>query len=65
MGIALINRLKQMNLLHDMVNDGLNKCEVCVEDKFIRKSFKTVTNRVFELLELIHTDLADYKNLKS
>lgn len=54
-----------MNLLHDVVNDELNKCEVCAKAKFIRKSFKTVTNRVFELLELIHTDLADYKNLKS
>ena len=34
---------------------------MCAAAKFVIKNFKPVTNRVSELLELIHTDLADLK----
>ncbi|KAL0354512.1 UNVERIFIED_CONTAM: Retrovirus-related Pol polyprotein from transposon TNT 1-94 [Sesamum radiatum] len=35
------------------------------ESKFVRKPFKPVTQRCTELLELIHSDLADFKNTLS
>lgn len=37
-GVGSINLLRKMNLLHDVIDDGLNKCEVCAEEKFVRKS---------------------------
>ena len=54
-----------MNLLHDVIDEGHKNCKICAERKFVRKPFKPVTNRVSELLELIHTNLEDFKNLES
>ena len=42
-----------------------SKCDVCVEAKFAAKLFKSITTRKTELLELVHTDLADFKNTMS
>ena len=39
-------------------NDG--KCEVCVESKTTKKSYKSI-HRELELLSLIHSDLGDLK----
>ena len=38
-----------------------SKCEVCVEAKFHKKRFKSI-ERQNVLLELIHCDLAEFKN---
>ncbi|CAN1127376.1 Retrovirus-related Pol polyprotein from transposon TNT 1-94, partial [Linum perenne] len=38
---------------------------VCVEAKFAKKPFHAVTKRVTDLLELIHSDLADFKEVES
>ena len=50
-------RMKQMSLIPNLTNSEHSKCEICVE----AKHFKTV-ERSFELLELIHSDLGDFKN---
>ena len=49
-GVGSINHLRKMNLLRDVIDDGLYKCEVCAEAKFVRKHFKPVTNRVFKTI---------------
>ncbi|KAL0313642.1 UNVERIFIED_CONTAM: Retrovirus-related Pol polyprotein from transposon TNT 1-94 [Sesamum radiatum] len=54
-----------MNLIDISEADKCSKCSVCVESKFVRKPFKPVTQRCTELLELIHSDLADFKNTLS
>ncbi|KAL0303823.1 UNVERIFIED_CONTAM: Retrovirus-related Pol polyprotein from transposon TNT 1-94, partial [Sesamum radiatum] len=60
-----VKRLKSMNLIDISEADKCSKCSVCVESKFVRKPFKPVTQRCTELLELIHSDLADFKNTLS
>ena len=36
-----------------------------MEAKFTKKPFKPITKRSIELLELVHTDLADFRNSES
>ncbi|CAN1845367.1 Retrovirus-related Pol polyprotein from transposon TNT 1-94, partial [Linum perenne] len=58
--------MKKMNLLPNLLgNIDLPKCHVCVEAKFNKKPFKTVNKRASCLLELIHSDLADFKGIES
>ncbi|KAD3067345.1 hypothetical protein E3N88_35225 [Mikania micrantha] len=38
------------------------KCPVCVEAKLSKQPFKSITSRSTKPLELIHSDLADFKN---
>ena len=64
-GITKLKQMKSLNLLPNMSLDGLDKCEVCAESKFVKKPYRTVTKRETTPLELIHTDLADFKNLES
>lgn len=55
-----------MNFLPNLVNNGFNKCELCVEAKHVKKKyFHPITKRKTKLLELIHTDLADFKNTEN
>ncbi|CAN1139245.1 Retrovirus-related Pol polyprotein from transposon TNT 1-94 [Linum perenne] len=62
-GKSSIKRLNSLNLLPALTDlDSFSKCEICVEAKFARKPFKSVIERKTELLELIHTDLADFRN---
>lgn len=63
--INALKRLKDMNLVPNLVEHDFSKCEICVEAKFAKKPFKSVTNKTTELLELIHTDLADFRNTES
>lgn len=63
--IHSLKTLIKMNLLLNLDKFSFNKCEICVEVKHFRPTLKSVTNRKFELLELIHIDLAYFKNLKS
>ncbi len=60
-----IERLHKNGLIPNLAKDGLLKCDVCVEAKFTKKPFKCVVDRKTELLELIHTDLADFRNIES
>ena len=60
--IASIKRMRNMNLLPYVKEDSISKCPICVEAKHTKLPFKPVTVRQTELLELIHSDLADFKN---
>lgn len=42
-----------------------SKCSVCVKAKFTKKKkpFKSITTRCTKLLDLIDTNLADFKNI--
>ena len=54
-----------LGLLPNCTKDNMHKCETCVESKFASKSYKSVIKRSNELLELIHTDLGDFKSIPS
>ncbi|KAL4319632.1 hypothetical protein GQ457_18G010610 [Hibiscus cannabinus] len=54
-----------MNILPKLDITNFNKCEICVEAKHAKPHLKTVSNRKTELLELVHTDLADFRNTES
>ena len=60
--VAAIKRMKQMNQIPNLTNSEHSKCEICLEAKHFKKPFKTV-ERSYELLELIHSDLRDFKTL--
>ncbi|KAL2237783.1 UNVERIFIED_CONTAM: Retrovirus-related Pol polyprotein from transposon TNT 1-94 [Sesamum indicum] len=60
-----IKRLKTMNLINISDTNGCSKCGVCVEAKCIKKPFNSITSRSTELLELIYSDLADFRNTLS
>ncbi|KAL0401677.1 UNVERIFIED_CONTAM: Retrovirus-related Pol polyprotein from transposon TNT 1-94 [Sesamum latifolium] len=60
-----IKRLKSMNPINTSEASKYTKCSICVESKFVKKPFKPITQRCTELLELIHSDLADFKNTLS
>jgi len=51
-----------MNSISAMNVDNFSKCSVCIEAKYAKKSFKPITSRQTELLELVHSNLADFKN---
>ena len=62
---ASILKLKTLGLISVDDSDSFPKCPSCVEAKFVKKPFKSITSRNSELLELVHTDLADFKNTVS
>ena len=51
-----------MELIPMIKTDDFSKCHVCVEAKHAKKPFKSIISRNNELLELIHSNLADFKN---
>lgn len=57
-----IKKLRNMHLVNFADVDNFSKCPVCVEAKFTKKPFKSVEFKSTALLELNHTDLADFKN---
>lgn len=57
-----IKRLRNMNLIPIYNQHDATKCEICVEAKYAKTSFKSVEHRTSELLELIHTDLAEFRS---
>jgi len=57
-----IKKLRDMNLINVLDINQFSKCPICIEAKYAKKPFKHVTNRSTELLELVHSDLADFKN---
>ncbi|CAM8986525.1 unnamed protein product [Rhodiola kirilowii] len=65
LNVNSIKRLKHVNLIPDNLEKDVSKCEICIEAKHARKSFSSPVYRTSELLELIHSDLADFKNTAS
>jgi len=57
-----LKRFRNMHLISNVNTENCSKCSVSIEPKFTKKPFKTVTTRKTELLELVHSDLADFKN---
>jgi len=62
---ASLKRLRNMRLVPNMNIENCSKCPICVEAKFVKKSFKSLTTRKTDLLELVHSDLEDFKNTMS
>ena len=62
---ASIKKLRKMELISMIKTDDFSKCHVCVEAKHAKKPLKYVISRKSELLELIHLDLADFRNTVS
>ena len=58
-------RLRTMSLIPNLTSTDFSKCACCVEAKFTKKPSKLVKFRNTSLLELIHTDLADFKSTSS
>ncbi|KAK9119049.1 hypothetical protein Scep_017142 [Stephania cephalantha] len=58
----LIHKMAHLNMLPKFKIDLKHKCEVCAESKFARQTFKSVQERSNELLDLIHSDLCDFKS---
>jgi len=54
-----------MHLINTSNENEYSKCTVCVEAKFTKKPFKQVTSRSTELLELVRSYLAEFKNTMS
>jgi len=57
-----IKWLKNLKLISVVNIDNVSKCSMRGEVKYVKKPFKSVTSRQTTLLELIHSDLADFKN---
>ena len=53
----------RLGLLPNFNIDIKHKCEVCTESKFVRQTYKIVQERSNELLDLIHSDLYDFKSI--
>ncbi|KAL0560635.1 hypothetical protein IC582_001044 [Cucumis melo] len=62
---ASIRKLKDLRLINTSETHETGKCSVCIESKFHKKPFKPVEYRTTELLELIHSDLADFRTTAS
>jgi len=50
---ASLKRLRNMRLIPNVNTDNCSKCDVCVEVKFAKKPFKSVTARKIALLEIV------------
>ncbi|KAL4034932.1 hypothetical protein IC575_003605 [Cucumis melo] len=62
---ASIRKLKNLRLINTSESHETGKFPICVESKFHKKPFKPVEYRSTDLLELIHSNLADFKNTTS
>ncbi|CAN1221891.1 Retrovirus-related Pol polyprotein from transposon TNT 1-94 [Linum grandiflorum] len=61
-----IRLMKKMDLLSNLSGNNLSsKCSVCIESKFAKKTFFPVHKRVSSVLDLVHTDLAVFKDIES
>ena len=54
-----------MRLIPIIITENCSKCDVCVEAKFVKKPFNSITTEKTKLLEFVHSDLADFKNTMS
>ena len=58
---ASLKRLRSMSLIPNVITENYFKCSACGEAKLAKKPFKNVTTRKTELVELAHSDIADFK----
>ncbi|TYK14258.1 ty1-copia retrotransposon protein [Cucumis melo var. makuwa] len=58
-------KLKDLRLINTTKSHETDKCPICVESKFHKKPFKPVESRTTDLLELIHSDLANFRTTTS
>ena len=58
---SYVEKMKSLGLIPAITSDNLNKCQICSEAKQPKKTCPSVTLRVSNLLDLIHTDLGDLK----
>jgi len=58
---ASIQQLKNLRLILTVNVDNFSKCPMCVEVKHTKKPFKLVTSRKTELLELLNSNLVDFR----
>jgi len=65
LNVTSIKRLKNMKLISAVNVENFIKCSMYVEAKYAKKPFKSVTGRQIILLELVHSDLADFINTAS
>ena len=62
LNVSYMKKLKEMDLISfDQISEA-SKCSICVEAKHTKKPFKQVVSRSTKLLELIHSNLAEFKN---
>lgn len=54
-----------MCLINTSTVENCSKCPFCIEPKFSKKPFKSVVYRSTELLELIYSNLENFKNTTS
>ena len=54
-----------MRLIPIIITENCSKCDVCVEAKFAKKPFNSITIKKTKLLEFVHSDLVDFKNTMS
>ena len=52
---ASIERLKYVRLISTVNIDDFTKCFVCIEAKYAKTVFKSITSRQTKLLELAHS----------
>lgn len=53
--------MSNLGLISTCNSNKIPKCEICAQTKTIRKHFHKV-ECTFELLDLIHTNICDFKN---
>jgi len=54
-----------LKLISTVNVDNVSKCLACMEAKYVKKLFKSITGRQTALLKLVHSDLVDFKNTAS
>ncbi|XP_074290879.1 uncharacterized protein LOC141617597 [Silene latifolia] len=63
--VDYVKKLKHLDLIPSFSNTAFDKCEICVEAKHSRTPFNRQVHRASTLLELIHSDLGDFRNTMS
>ena len=58
---SYIKKMGELSLIPKLFSENHGNCEVCVESKTTKKSYKPV-ERESKLSSLIHSDLGDFKN---
>ena len=63
--VGSVKKLKNLSLIPSFSDTSFDKCEICVEAKHPKKCFNKNVVRTSKLLELIHSDLGDFRSTMS
>ena len=63
--VKSVKKLHDMGLILKLNSKDHSQCGVCVEAKYRKKPFNSVKERTTELLELVHSDIAVFKDIES